>query len=530
MKLFFRLTILLMIVVSAAFSFVPQDELTASELRGRAIYRKGDGGQANEIKAILSSGGDALPAVNFPCANCHGVTGKGNKEGGIQTPPLNWDTLTARFTSGFSGRAREGYNETSLPRAISHGLDSSNRRLHPAMPLYRMNEAQMSDVMAYLKILGSERDVDPGISKERIKIGAALPLSGALAPLGADIRALLQTYFDEINERGGNYERRYELVVADSRGDAPGTLAATQQLLEKHHVFALLGSFAPTDDTATNAYLQQREVPLIGPVTLSPRVSKLPNPYVFYLLPTYYDQARALVDFVQSQRKNAHEKTRLAVFSANNATAQEALNGLQTQMQMYAMELVLEECFVAGKLPPDRVSQSLQHARPDFVFVFSQADDIKAIALQMQQAHYKQPLLTSMLMLGRTGFELPAEVAASLVIAYPAALPEENQLAEFSRLRRKSGVSAHSLAFQSIAFAAAETFIEAVQRNGRQLSRTSLIATLEQFRAYKPSTVPPLTFTRNRRVGALGAYIVRIDPVTKQYVPMTDWIVPQEKP
>src|SRR5262249_17030835 len=150
-----------------------------------------------------------------------------------------------------------------------------------------MTADEMTDLIAYLKKIGNAIDADPGISEEAIKIGAALPLTGPLAKIGEDVKQALTACFTEINRQGGVYGRRFDLVIADSASDPAGTAEATRRLVEQDHVFALVGSFEPAASEAANEFLKQREVPLVGPVTLSPRQPAVPNPYVFYLLPSF---------------------------------------------------------------------------------------------------------------------------------------------------------------------------------------------------------------------------------------------------
>jgi mono/diheme cytochrome c family protein len=353
----FRLKLTLLIFVCLAASMwlcatgastqeVSRAALSPQEKRGKQIYLKGESGTGGEIVAGLGSGDLDLPATSFTCVNCHGLRGNGTREGGLQPPPITWAALTRAHTSALTRRERGPYTEATLARAISDSLDPSGARLHPGMPRYRMAAAQMADLIAYLKRLGTEADTDPGITEETIKIGAALPLTGPLSAIGEDVKATLLASFAQINAQGGIYNRRFELVVEDSRGDAAQTLEATRRLIEQDNVFALVGSFEPGDSAAINEFIKRSEVPLVGPVTLSPRLAVPPNPYVFYLLPTFSDQARALVDFVHT--KAGAKPLRLAVVYADNDFDRDGVAGLQTQAKLYGMEIVAEQAYAAG--------------------------------------------------------------------------------------------------------------------------------------------------------------------------------------
>src|SRR5687767_9107003 len=86
-------------------------ELSAQEKRGKQIYLKGDSGDGSEIKALLGLDKLEVPGSAFACANCHGLRGQGTQEGGLQPPPINWETLTATHTSALTRRERAPYTE-----------------------------------------------------------------------------------------------------------------------------------------------------------------------------------------------------------------------------------------------------------------------------------------------------------------------------------------------------------------------------------------------------------------------------------
>ncbi|HXG67009.1 MAG TPA: ABC transporter substrate-binding protein [Blastocatellia bacterium] len=503
------------------------DKLTPEEKRGKQIYVKGeaDGG---EIMAYLGSDNLELPAISFSCANCHGLRGEGLKEGGLEPPPIHWATLTSKRRSALTGRERPPYDEATLARAISAGIDSGGAKLHPGMPRYRMTVGQMADLIAYLKKIGSESDADPGVTEGAIKVGAALPMTGPLASVGEDVKAALSAYFTEINAQGGVYGRKFELVVEDSRGAPEQTVEATRRLVNQHGVFALVASFERGDSDATNEFLRRSEVPLIGPVTLSPRLAAVPNPYVFYLLPSFGDQARALADYVTAEAAQGHARLRIAVVHADSDFDRSAREGLLAQARVHAMEVICEQSFAPGRLPAASVAESLGAKRPDAIFFFGGPDDFAALAREMDQLKLASRLLTSAVMAGRAAFSLPADVASRTYLAYPAALPGQDDFAEFLAVMQRGNVNLRNMAFQSVAFAAVKLLIEAVKSSGRQLRRAALIAALEQVRNFKTGVVPPLTFGPNRRVGATGSYVVGIDLVKKQYKPLSGRIEPKE--
>jgi ABC-type branched-subunit amino acid transport system substrate-binding protein len=395
------------------------------------------------------------------------------------------------------------------------------------MPQYLLSPEQMADLIAYLKKLGNQDDSDPGIDDKRIKVGAALPFTGALAQVGEDVKATLNAYFAEVNAQGGIYGRQLELVSVDSRGDAQGTLAATERLVESEGVFSLVASFEPGTSDATNDYLKRSQVALVGPVTLSPRLSVPPNPYVFYLLPTFGEQARALVDFAAAKFK---ERTpRVAVISTDSEFDADAVAGVQAQAKLYPMEIVSEQTYARGNFQAQKFVELMAQKKPDGIFFFGNAEQFAALTRAMEAAKLNAALFSSVVMIGHGAFDAPASVAPQIFLAYPAALPGRDDFTEFVTVMQKGGVRLRSPAFQTVAYGAAKAFVEAMKLSGRQINRAALLSSLEQLRDFKTGVVPPLTFGPNRRVGASGCYIVGLDLTKKQYVPLGARLVPKDK-
>jgi ABC-type branched-subunit amino acid transport system substrate-binding protein len=253
-----------------------------------------------------------------------------------------------------------------------------------------------------------------------------------------------------------------------------------------------------------------------------------PNPFVFYLLPTFSDQARALVDFVHT--KAGSKPVKLAVVYAENDFDRDALNGLQAQAKLYEMEIVAEQAYAAGSFDAAKAVALLAQKKASHIFFFGGTDDINACAREMERVKLDAALLSSVVMVGRGAFSLPPAIASQTYLSYPSALPNADDFAEFINVMGKAGVKLRSPAFQSVAYAATKVMFEAAKLSSRQLDRTTFIHSLEQIQDLRTGVVPPLTFGPNRRVGSVGSYIVGIDLDSKQYKPLSERLVPKERP
>src|SRR4029450_6593727 len=77
---------------------------------------------------------------------------------------------------------------------------------------------------------------------------------------------------------------------------------------------------------------------------------------------------------------------------------------------------------------------------------------------------------------------------------------------------------------QASAIAAARILVHALELCGKDLSRERLVTTLEGLYEYDTGLMPKITFGPNRRIGALGAYVVTLDPEKKLFPASAEWI------
>jgi mono/diheme cytochrome c family protein len=134
------------------------EKLTPAESRGKIIYATGQSSSGRPLSYKLLSAGEAsLPAKGVDCANCHGIDGRGGREGGVLIPDIRYATLTRPSTAPlFLGKQRAAYTDALLSRAITRGLDSSGQELGSLMPRWTLSESEQRDLLKYLKRLGRE--------------------------------------------------------------------------------------------------------------------------------------------------------------------------------------------------------------------------------------------------------------------------------------------------------------------------------------------------------------------------------------
>src|SRR5262249_34166847 len=99
------------------------------------------------------------------CANCHRRSGLGMREGRLSIPPIagiylfhpragSRDDLDLPFVEGMRAD-RDPYTEETVARAIREGIAADGKRLSYLMPHYAFDDAEMAELIAYLKTLSA---------------------------------------------------------------------------------------------------------------------------------------------------------------------------------------------------------------------------------------------------------------------------------------------------------------------------------------------------------------------------------------
>jgi ABC-type branched-subunit amino acid transport system substrate-binding protein len=516
------LLIALIALLSVAFA-ASTDRLTPTEKRGKQIYLNGTSPSGQEITAILGAGDNDAPGSLMACANCHGFDGRGNPEGGVIPSNITWEDLTKPYgRTHASGRRHPAYTELSLAQAITEGVDPAGNELAAAMPKYRMSREDLADLIAYLKRLTDDRD--PGVTETAIKVGTLLPMTGPLAEIGGVAKAVIAGYFNDINNGGGIYNRRLELYVADAP-DASSIGASAKRLIEDEQVFCLAGAFTAGADDDAFALMKSAETPLVGPFTLFPRVGSPPNRHVFYLFSGMKEQARALVNFLVETKR----AKRLALVYPEGRIGAEVSEAIEQYCQKAGCVSVATLGYAQGRFDAGRTIERLRRENAEAVFLFGMGAEEKTLLKEVEKSGWSPYVILPGALAGGDIFDPPASFNGKIFLSFPTLPSDQTEagLAEYRAFAQKHELPTKRLAVQISSYCAAKLLAHAMKQAGREISREKLIGALEGLYEFSTGLSPPITYNANRRIGALGAYVVAVDLEKRSFIPASEWITPR---
>jgi len=506
---------------NAAVSAVNQRrELTLQEKRGKAFYLRGDSASGQEITALM--GEVDVPASTLPCAGCHGNRGEGRTEGGVTAGNMSWSHLTKPYGhTDDGGRKHQAFTEASFVRAMTSGLDPAGNKFAVAMPTYRMPQEDMANLIAYLKRI--ETDTDPGVTETNIVLGTVLPEKTALSGLAQSMGDVLQAYFAEINARGGIYNRRIELRVM--YGDPKTTVPNVKHLIDDDQVFAIVSGLTAGAEDGVAALTQEKEVPFVGPSTLLPHRGLPLNRYIFYLLPGLNEQARALATF--ASKKTDPANARVAIVSPETEFNRTIAATVAEQVKKLRFQSVTTNYYARDGFSAGKYVSELSQKGIDTVFFLGSGPEAGAILNEAAATGWAPTMYLLGTLVGKNiGDAVTVKMKDKVFLAFPT-VPADvtaTSAADYSAFLQRNKLPSTHAAAQASAIAAARILVHALELCGKDLSRERLITTLEGLYEYETGLIPKITFGPNRRIGALGAYVVTIDTQKKLFPASLEWI------
>lgn len=491
------------------------------EVAGKQIYTRGESPSQSSLEAVLGEGSTTVPGALMPCAGCHGGDGRGRPEGGVSPSDITWSVLTRPFRTDDSlARRRPAYSVESLRKVLREGIDPAGNELGVTMPRYRISEPDLNSLIEYMKSLGAASD--PGLTFTTIRAGTLVPASGPLAAAGESIAALQRAYFDELNQQGGIYDRKIELEVLRAGGTPDEIAGKVDEFVRSRQIFAMVGILAPGAEHAVNERLEKAGIPAIDAFATEPDGDLPAKSRIFHVLSGLPQQARVLVKYAQD---------RLEIPVTGFAV-------VYPQGRKPLADAVIEECrarscklgavvsytnFEAGK-----ITASLRANNVGLVLFLGAGRELEELLAAAWQAQWRPMVFQPGQLAGEDVFHIAPEFNDRVFFSFPT-LPtdiEPAALEEYAFLARKYKLPPSQPLRMLSALAPVKVFAEALRQAGRELGQDKLVETLSRMYNFTTGWTPPVTYGATRRVGALGAYVVRLDLKNKSFAPVEPWMVP----
>lgn len=222
----------------------------------------------------------------------------------------------------------------------------------------------------------SEEQGVPGVTDDRILFGQSAAFSGPAEALGTNMRYGIRAAFAELNERGGVYGRRLELVTLDDAYEPEAAITNSQALIYDEEVFALIGAVGTPTSRSATPVAKEAGVPYIAPFTgagFLRDAAELGN--VVNLRASYNQETEEMV-------KRLIEDlgiTRIAVLFQDDSFGRAGYNGVLAALDRRDMELTAVGSYTRNTTAVKTAMLDIQTNDPDAVIIVGAYDPAAAM-------------------------------------------------------------------------------------------------------------------------------------------------------
>lgn len=217
----------------------------------------------------------------------------------------------------------------------------------------------------------------PGaMAADSVKIGLALPLSGAAATYGQELQRGAEYAADLVNQRGGILGgRKIELVFEDEKGTPQGGVAAVQKLMSVGRVKAITGGTNSSVVLAESSVTKKR-ILQVNAGAQADAITDQGSPWLFQINNTVSLNSEAFNAYII---KTLKPKT-VAYMGENSEFNKTVLEKLKVSLKSAGIELMSASTYDAETNDFTSILTKIKASNPDMIYV---ADAYPARAAQL---------------------------------------------------------------------------------------------------------------------------------------------------
>lgn len=214
-------------------------------------------------------------------------------------------------------------------------------------------------------------------AQDSLRIGAPLPLTGALAPEGAKLKQGYELWQEKVNAAGGikagDKKLKIELVYYDYQSTTPKAVQLAEKLITDDKVDFLFSPFGSGAAKAVSAVAEKAGVPLLASSASSAEVFDQGYKNLFGLYTDNSTLSEPIADLIKAKLPNVK---RVAILARNDLYPLSLANEFEKSAKKRGFEVVFFEKYPIGTLDHSSALTQLRAAKPDWVVVTGYINDL----------------------------------------------------------------------------------------------------------------------------------------------------------
>ena len=373
-----------------------------------------------------------------------------------------------------------------------------------------------------LAISGAAIAQTQGVSKGEIVIGTMQDLSGPIVAFSKQLVNGMNMRVAEINEQGGINGRKLKLIVEDHGFDPKRAVLATQKLVQRDKIFAMLGTIGTATSLASMPILFEKNVPHLFPLTASREMYEPLHRLKYSFAATYYDQMRAGVKYVV----NLKNFKKVCTLYQDDDFGLEVLRGVEAGLKEMNMVLVEKTTYKRGATEFSSQVARMKDAGCDFVVLGTIVRETLGTIGTARKLGWNVEFMGSSAAYTELNHKLGGQMMngfyATSTINAPYADDASKNVRDWLAAYKKR-YNEDAQLFCVYGYQVVDAFVQIAGKAGANLTLDSFIKSIDSFSGPRDMFgADAFSFTPTKHLGSNRARLSQI--VNGKWTPVTDYI------
>jgi branched-chain amino acid transport system substrate-binding protein len=235
----------------------------------------------------------------------------------------------------------------------------------------------------------------PAFAQDVIKVGAPLPLTGAVSPEGLKQKRGYDIWAEAANAKGGikagGKTYRVEIVYTDYASNTPRAVQSAERMITEDKVQFLFAPFGSGATKAASAISEKYGIPMLAPSASSAEIFDQGFKYIFSTLTGNETVSVPIAKLVTAKNKDIK---RVAILARNDLFPLAVAQAFEKAVKAQGLEVVTSERYAIGTMDHSAAITQMRAARPDWVYASGYINDLMLIRRQINDLGLKAPVIT----------------------------------------------------------------------------------------------------------------------------------------
>lgn len=367
-------------------------------------------------------------------------------------------------------------------------------------------------------------EVAQGVTDDEIKVGHLGPQTGPVAIYDL-IRKGADSYFKYVNENGGVNGRQIKFIAYDDQYQPAKTVQQAKKLVDEDKVFAMLGNVCTPCNTAAKDYYIEKGIPMIMVSTGAKEFVDPPlKNYMGSSIMNYRVETKIMLDYAVKELG----AKKIALAYQNDDYGKEGYEAVKEGVKDYdGVEIVVETPFLSTDTDLSSQAQKIDQAKPDTVFMIS----VPNPAANMKKALHKIGVKDINYFVSSVGaddnnlFNLAGKdvwegTYSAATLPKPEFSKDDEDVQLFVDRFKKDYPNDPTEGFSMVGWAAAQVFVEALEKTGDDLTWDNFLESFNSFDNWDGSLYAGVSFSAENHYGLTSTFLTQakdghIEPITK---------------